>query len=107
MKKHMYRTVLIWAVLVVGVVNIVPTVGWMMLSDDPAWLSLTTEEQQAITANAEERADELPSELPRFVTDPAREQHSTQKTPEKSSEPGKREGERVEIATQQLRAMCT
>jgi SecD/SecF fusion protein len=34
MSNSLFRTVLIWAVVVVGVVNIVPTVGWMTLSDD-------------------------------------------------------------------------
>lgn len=34
MSNNFYRTLLIWAVVVIAVVNIVPTVGWMSLSDD-------------------------------------------------------------------------
>ena len=34
MKNHKYRTLLIYAVIVVAVINIYPTIGWMTLSDD-------------------------------------------------------------------------
>lgn len=34
MKNHTMRTAVIWIVLVLGIINIVPTVGWMCLSDE-------------------------------------------------------------------------
>ncbi|MCC6143591.1 MAG: protein translocase subunit SecD [Candidatus Hydrogenedentes bacterium] len=34
MKKHPYRALLIWVVLVLGLVNIYPTIGWMSLSEE-------------------------------------------------------------------------
>ncbi len=34
MSKHIYRTLLIWAVIVVAIIHVYPTVGWMMLSDE-------------------------------------------------------------------------
>ena len=33
MQKHTYRTIVIWAVIVIGLINIYPTLGWMCLSD--------------------------------------------------------------------------
>lgn len=34
MSKHLYRTLLIWAVIVVALVNVYPTLGWMLLSEE-------------------------------------------------------------------------
>lgn len=34
MKKHTYRTLTIWAVIIVSLLVIYPTVGWMSMSDD-------------------------------------------------------------------------
>jgi len=45
MKKNPYRAVLIWAVLAVALINIVPTVGWMMTPSDERFLGLSPEEQ--------------------------------------------------------------
>ena len=53
MKKHLTRTILIGAVLVIGVINIVPTVGWMMLEDDAGWLALSKEEKDEILDDPE------------------------------------------------------
>lgn len=36
MKRSIYRTLLIWAVIVLAVINIYPTVGWLILLDEPA-----------------------------------------------------------------------
>ncbi len=46
MKKHLYRTLLIWGVLLVSLVFMYPTVGWMLLSDDNEWLGLPMEERE-------------------------------------------------------------
>ncbi len=46
MIKHPYRTVAIWAILLIALFNIYPTVGWMTLEDDTEWLSLSVEEQE-------------------------------------------------------------
>ena len=45
MKKHPYRTLLIWAALIVALVNIYPTIGWMLLPDDKDWLDLPESER--------------------------------------------------------------
>ena len=45
MKKHPYRTVLIWAAIVVALINIYPTIGWMTLEEDQEWLALPEAEQ--------------------------------------------------------------
>ncbi len=34
MSKHLYRTLLIWATIVIAFVNVYPTVGWMLLSEE-------------------------------------------------------------------------
>jgi SecD/SecF fusion protein len=34
MRKHPYRAVLIWLAMIVAVVNVYPTIGWMMLSNE-------------------------------------------------------------------------
>lgn len=36
MKRSIYRTLLIWAVLVVAFINIYPTLGWLIVLDEPA-----------------------------------------------------------------------
>lgn len=34
MSKHLYRTLLIWAIITVALVNVYPTLGWMLLSEE-------------------------------------------------------------------------
>ncbi len=48
MKKHPYRALLIWGLLIVSLVNIYPTVGWMLLPDDANWLKLSEKEREAV-----------------------------------------------------------
>ncbi len=33
MKKHKFRTILIWAAIIIGIIQVFPTIGWMCLSD--------------------------------------------------------------------------
>lgn len=46
MKKHPYRALLIWGLVIVSLVNIYPTVGWMLLPDDVNWLKLSEKERE-------------------------------------------------------------
>jgi SecD/SecF fusion protein len=59
MQKNPYRTLMIWVVVVVGLVNIYPTIGWMTLEDDVAWLSMTEEEREGKTPAAGTRQARL------------------------------------------------
>ncbi|MFA7692157.1 MAG: protein translocase subunit SecD [Candidatus Hydrogenedentes bacterium] len=34
MSKHLYRTLFIWAVIVLAFINVYPTIGWMLLSEE-------------------------------------------------------------------------
>ena len=36
MSRSIYRTLLIWAIIVVAIVNIYPTLGWLIVLDEPA-----------------------------------------------------------------------
>lgn len=45
MKKHPYRTLLIWALIAVSLVLIYPTIGWMTLPSDVDFQNLTREER--------------------------------------------------------------
>jgi len=47
MTKHPYRALFIWAVIIVSLVTIYPTVGWMVLDNDEAWLKLSEDEREA------------------------------------------------------------
>ncbi|HPO15621.1 MAG TPA: protein translocase subunit SecD [Candidatus Hydrogenedentes bacterium] len=59
MKKHLYRTLLIWGVLIVSLVFMYPTVGWMMLSDDDEWIALPLEEREKTPPKAGTRQDRM------------------------------------------------
>lgn len=61
MKKHPYRAFFIWAVLVVALINIYPTVGWMALSDEARQARLTAWSQED-----DEYAKERPSTWQKF-----------------------------------------
>jgi SecD/SecF fusion protein len=52
MKKHPYRAALIWLVAVASLINIYPTVGWMLLSDEAreARLAMWQQEDDALAA---------------------------------------------------------
>lgn len=52
MKKHPYRAVLIWLVAIASLINIYPTVGWMLLSDEAreARLEMWQQEDDALAA---------------------------------------------------------
>ncbi len=52
MNKHPYRALLIWFVIVVALVNIYPTIGWMTLDSDQEWLA-KREQALAIEDRAE------------------------------------------------------
>jgi SecD/SecF fusion protein len=47
MKKNPYRALLIWGLLVVSLITIYPTVGWMTLSSDVDFQNLSREERLA------------------------------------------------------------
>lgn len=36
MKRSIYRTLLVWAVIVLAIINIYPTIGWLIVLDEPA-----------------------------------------------------------------------
>jgi SecD/SecF fusion protein len=49
MKNHSYRAVLIWVVIIAALINIYPTVGWMLSDDDAKEAKITawdTEDQE-------------------------------------------------------------
>lgn len=55
MSKHLYRTLLIWASIVLALVYVYPTVGWMMLSEESRQARLEKWKQED-----DERAKEKP-----------------------------------------------
>lgn len=59
MKKHFTRTLLIWGVLVVCLVLMYPTVGWMMLKDDPEYLALSDADREKAQPKPGTRQDRL------------------------------------------------
>ncbi len=60
MQKHPYRALIIWGVILVSLLNIYPTIGWMLTGDDERWLALSDEDRTAIVQD-ETRAAELPA----------------------------------------------
>ena len=59
MKKHLTRTLLIWGVLIVCLVLMYPTVGWMTLSDDNEWLALSDADREKAQPKPGTRQDRL------------------------------------------------
>lgn len=59
MSKHLYRTLLIWASIVLALVYVYPTVGWMMLSE---------ESRQARLAKWQQEDDERAKEKPGYFS---------------------------------------
>lgn len=55
MSKHLYRTLLIWASIVLALVYVYPTVGWMLLSDESRQARMEKWQQED-----DERAKEKP-----------------------------------------------
>jgi len=58
MSKHLYRTLLIWAAIVMALVYVYPTVGWLMLSEESRLARLEKWQQED-----DERAKERPGYL--------------------------------------------
>jgi SecD/SecF fusion protein len=44
--KHLTRTIIIWAVVIWAIINIYPTIGWMMLKDDAKWETLSQKDRE-------------------------------------------------------------
>ena len=59
MQKNPTRTLIIWVITIIALVNIYPTLGWMTLEDDAAWLAMTAEEREGATPDAGTRQARL------------------------------------------------
>ncbi|MFP4500435.1 MAG: protein translocase subunit SecD [Candidatus Hydrogenedentota bacterium] len=59
MKKHPYRALLIWALVIAALINIYPTIGWMTLPSDEEYQSLSREERlEYLSLPPEERKED-------------------------------------------------
>lgn len=76
MKATLYRTILIWAVIIMAAVNVYPTIGWMLLPDDAQWLSLPEADRDTAEPAAGTRQARL-VKWQREDDDFARERRST------------------------------
>lgn len=60
MSKHLYRTLLIWAAIIIALVYVYPTVGWMMLSE---------ETRQARLEEWQNEDDEMARSKPNYLSE--------------------------------------
>lgn len=63
MKRSIYRTLLVWAVIVLAFVNIYPTIGWLVVLDEPAREARLAKWK----AEDDERAKEKQSDWQKFI----------------------------------------
>jgi SecD/SecF fusion protein len=67
MHKHTYRTVLIWAVFILSVILVYPTIGWMMLSDGQRQARLEKWEQEDLEYHKPSTWRDLKESVVRWV----------------------------------------